>query len=171
MNPEMHNLIVQLAGWLHVDWHDRQNRVIFTTNDRQPRRVYMFRINSRDGLIRVFINDLVLDSAEFNAAVDRVSLISRAGDYNVIKMEFANGQLHITSNNPDIGNAEETIPASIEGPEVTIAFNAQYLTDVMKIIDSKNCELRLTKPLSPMTVKEEKDDAFIYVVTPVRTAH
>jgi len=41
----------------------------------------------------------------------------------------------------------------------------------MKIIDSKNCELRLTKPLSPMTVREEKDDAFIYVVTPVRTAH
>lgn len=114
---------------------------------------------------------VVLDSAEFNAAVDRVSLISKAGDYNVIKMEFANGQLHITSNNPEVGNAEETIPASIEGPEVTIAFNAQYLIDVLKIIDSKNCELRLTKPLAPMTVKEEKDDAFIYVVTPVRTAH
>ncbi len=112
---------------------------------------------------------VTMDSAEFNAAVDRVSLISRAGDYNVIKMEFANGQLHITSNNPEIGNAEETIPASIEGPDITIAFNAQYLVDVMKIIDSKNCELRLNQPLSPITVKEEKDDAFIYVVTPVRT--
>lgn len=62
MNPEMHKSIVQLAGLLGVDWHDRQNRVIFTTNERQPRRVYMFRINSRDKLIRVFINDLVLDS-------------------------------------------------------------------------------------------------------------
>ena len=64
MNPEMHNLIVQLAGHMGVDWHDRQNRVIFTTNEKQPRRVYMFRINSRDELIRVFINDLVLDSSE-----------------------------------------------------------------------------------------------------------
>ncbi|SHK38957.1 DNA polymerase-3 subunit beta [Selenomonas ruminantium] len=114
---------------------------------------------------------VTLDSAEFNAAVDRVSLISRAGDYNVIKMEFAHGQLHITSNNPEIGNAEETIPASIEGPDITIAFNAQYITDVMKIIESRNCELRLIQPLSPITVREEKDDAFIYVVTPVRTAH
>ena len=63
-NPEMHKSITQLAGLLGVDWHDRQNRVIFTTNERQPRRVYMFRINSRDELIRVFINDLVLDSTE-----------------------------------------------------------------------------------------------------------
>ena len=64
MNLEMHDSIVQFAGCLGVDWHDRQNRVIFTTNEKQPRRVYMFRINSRDELIRVFINDLVLDSSE-----------------------------------------------------------------------------------------------------------
>lgn len=115
---------------------------------------------------------VTLDSAEFNAAVDRVSLISRmGGEFNVVKLEFAHGQLHITSNNPEVGNAEETIPASIEGPDISIAFNAQYLADVMKIIDSKNCELRLNQPLSPITIKEEKDDAFIYVVTPVRTAH
>lgn len=70
MNPAIHNLIVQLAESLHVDWHDRQNRVIFTTNEKQPRRVYMFRINSRDELIRVFINDLVLDSTESKIIID-----------------------------------------------------------------------------------------------------
>ena len=70
MNPKMHKSIIQLAPLLGVDWHDRQNRVIFTTNERQPRRVYMFRINSRDELIRVFINDLVLDSAESKMIID-----------------------------------------------------------------------------------------------------
>ena len=64
MNPEMHKSITKLAGLMGVDWHDRQNRVIFTTIEKKPRRVYMFRINSRDEVIRVFINDLVLDSAE-----------------------------------------------------------------------------------------------------------
>ncbi len=70
MNPEMHNSIVQLANLLGFDWHDRQNRVIFTTYERQPRRVYMFRINSRDELIRVFINDLVLDSTESKIIIE-----------------------------------------------------------------------------------------------------
>ena len=70
MNPKMHNSIVQLAGLMNLDWHDRQNRVIFTTNERQPRRVYMFRINSRDELVRVFINDLVLNSIESKMIID-----------------------------------------------------------------------------------------------------
>ena len=70
MNPEMHYSITHLAGLLGVDWHDRQNRVIFTTNERQPRRVYMFRINSRDEGIRVFINNLVLDSTESRMIID-----------------------------------------------------------------------------------------------------
>ena len=70
MNPEMHKSITHLAGLLGVEWHDRQNRVIFTTNERQPRRVYMFRINSRDELIRVFINDLVLNTPVSKTIID-----------------------------------------------------------------------------------------------------
>lgn len=70
MNPEMHNYIAKLADLMGVDWHDRQNRVIFTTIERQPRRVYMFRINSRDELIRVFINDLVLNLTASKTIID-----------------------------------------------------------------------------------------------------
>ena len=70
MDAEMHKSIIQLAGLLGVDWHDRQNRVIYTTNEKQPRRVYMFRINSRDERIRVFINDLVLNSTVSKTIID-----------------------------------------------------------------------------------------------------
>lgn len=64
MNPKMHHLIVQLAGSLGVNWHNRHIRVIFTASEKQPMRVYMFWINFRDGLIRVLINDLYLHSTE-----------------------------------------------------------------------------------------------------------
>ena len=66
----MHNSIVQLASLLGVNWHDRQNRIIFTNNEKKPRRVYMFRINSRDELIRVFINDLVLSDTASKMIID-----------------------------------------------------------------------------------------------------
>ena len=36
----------------------------------QPRRVYKFRINSRDELIRVFINDLVLNTPVSKTIID-----------------------------------------------------------------------------------------------------
>lgn len=118
-----------------------------------------------------FATSVTLNSAAFSSAVDRVSLISRAGDYNIIKLEFANNQVHITSNNPDIGNAEEAVPASIEGPELTIAFNAHYIIDVLRNIDSETCQIRLNQPLSPAAVREQGDENYIYIVTPVRTAH
>lgn len=118
-----------------------------------------------------FATLVTLDSAEFCAAVDRVSLISRAESYNVIKLEFANNQVRISSNSADIGNAEEIVAASIEGPELTLAFNSDYIMDVMKTIDGKTCQLKLNQPLTPVAVRESDDEAFIYIVTPVRTAH
>lgn len=118
-----------------------------------------------------FSTFVTLNSAEFCAAVDRVSLISRAESYNVIKLEFANNQVRISSNSADIGNAEETVAASIEGPELTLAFNSDYIMDVMKRIDGKTCQLKLNQPLTPVAVREPDDEEFIYIVTPVRTAH
>ena len=118
-----------------------------------------------------FETHVKLDTAAFSGAVDRVSLISRSGEYNVIKLEFANDTLHITSNNPDIGKAEETIAAEIQGPDLTIAFNSQYIIDVLKAIETKVCRLDLGKALTPIAVREENEESFIYIVTPVRTQH
>ena len=118
-----------------------------------------------------FATHVKTDTAAFAAAVDRISLIARAGVYNTIKLEFADNQIHITSNNPEIGNAEEYIPAEIDGPDIAIAFNAQYIIDVLKNIDSKTCRIGLNQPLSPASIQEEDDDSFVYIVTPVRTNH
>lgn len=114
---------------------------------------------------------VALKTSEVSAAMDRVSLISRANDYNVVKLDFHDAQLHISSSNPDIGHAEETVPASIEGDGLQIAFNASYLVDVLKTLDSETCTISLHQPLSPITITEPDDPNFIYVVTPVRTAH
>lgn len=118
-----------------------------------------------------FATHVTVDTAAFNAAVDRISLISRSGVYNIIKLDFAENQIHITSNNPEIGNAEEYIPAEIDGPDIAIAFNAQYIIDVLKIIDTKTCRIGLNQPLSPASIQEAESDSFVYVVTPVRTNH
>ncbi len=118
-----------------------------------------------------FHTNVTLETADFLSAVDRVSLIARAGEYNIIRLEFTNGQVRISSNNPDIGNAEEIVAASVDGPEVNIAFNAKYVTEVLKNIDSEKFYFSLNQTLNPAAVRQEKDDSFTYIVTPVRTAH
>ena len=118
---------------------------------------------------------VTLDAASFASAVDRASLIARTDQYNIVKLSFAQGLMRISSNSPEIGEAEETIPAEVTGEDVTIAFNASYLMDALKSLDSDTCILSLQGSneqgvnLSPMTIREEADLNYIYVVTPVRT--
>ncbi len=112
-----------------------------------------------------------INTSEFSSAVDRVSLISRSNEYNIIRLSFSNGQVHISSNSPEIGNAEEIVSASVEGPEVNIAFNAKYITDALKNIDTEECSFALQQSLNPLTIREKGNDTFLYVATPVRTNH
>ena len=130
------------------------------------------RVIPQDANIRTKVT---LDVATFSAAVERASLIARTDQYNIVKLSFADGTMRISSNSPEIGEAEETIAAQVEGDDVTIAFNASYLMDAMKSLDSDTCILSLQGSneqgvnLSPITIREEADPNYIYVVTPVRT--
>ena len=118
-----------------------------------------------------FATHAKISTAELAAAVDRVALISRSDEYNIMRFEFSNNSIHISSNNPDIGNAEETISANIDGPDINIAFNAAYIIDVLKNTDGDNITFALNKPLNPVAIKEENDGTFIYILTPVRTSY
>jgi len=114
-----------------------------------------------------------LDTALFRAAVDRISLISRSSEYNIIKLAFdaEAGNVLITSTNQEVGGAEERVPCQIEGPSLTIAFNALYISDALKNFDSDNMIFCMNQPLTSARLIEEGREEFIYVVTPVRTAH
>lgn len=118
---------------------------------------------------------VTLDAATFASAVERASLIARTDQYNIVKLAFEEGLMRISSNSPEIGEAEETIAAKVTGDDVTIAFNASYLMDAVKSLDSDTFILSLQGAnaqgmnLSPITIREEADPNYIYVVTPVRT--
>ena len=118
---------------------------------------------------------VILDAETFASAVERASLIARTDQYNIVKLAFEEGLMRISSNSPEIGEAEETIAAEVTGDDVTIAFNASYLMDAVKSLDSDTFILSLQGAnaqgmnLSPITIREEADPNYIYVVTPVRT--
>ena len=130
------------------------------------------RVIPRDENIKTRVT---LDAHVFASAVERASLIARTDQYNIVKLAFEKGLMRISSNSPEIGETEETIPAEVTGDDVTIAFNASYLMDAMKSLDSDICILSLQGAneqgmnLSPMTIHEEADPKYMYVVTPVRT--
>ena len=107
--------------------------------------------------------------SEMMDAVDRVALISKETEYNTIRFIFTQEGINISSDSPEVGRAEEQISARIEGADIDISFNVKYIVDVLKVIDTEECIIRLNKPLSPVDIREKDRNDFIYVVTPVRT--
>ena len=101
--------------------------------------------------------------------VDRVALISKETQYNTIRFIFRQDGITISSDSPEVGTAEEHVAARVEGPDIDISFNVKYIVDVLKVTDSDECIIKLTKPLSPIDYREKDNDNFIYIVTPVRT--
>lgn len=118
-----------------------------------------------------FSKRVTLSTSAFLSAVSRVGLIARSSEYNTIKLMFNMGEVHIYSDNPVVGKAEETMQAAIEGEDIEIAFNASYLIDVLKIINSESFILELNDSLKPALVREPDNEDFLYVITPVRTKH
>ena len=110
-----------------------------------------------------------ISTNEFLEAIERVSLISRTNEYNIIKMKFNEKSVTISSQNPEIGRAEESVPLELEGGDLDISFNAQYMIDILKIIDSDTIDISMSTNIKPISIKAPNDDSFLYISTPVRT--
>lgn len=118
-----------------------------------------------------FATRVTLPTASFLSAVSRVGLIARSSEYNTIKLVFNMGEVHISSDNPIVGRAEETVKATIDGDDIDISFNASYLIDVLKVVNGDHFILMLNDSLKPAAVHEPDNEDFVYIITPVRTKH
>jgi DNA polymerase-3 subunit beta len=113
-------------------------------------------------------NSAKLEHNEFLQAIRRVSILS-SERYKGIKLEFQEDKVSISANNPDLGEAVEEIEEEYTGKPVTIGFNARYLIDVLAVLGSDgDVEIELKDELSPSIIRKAGDEAYIYVLMPMR---
>ncbi|MDH4162787.1 MAG: DNA polymerase III subunit beta [Nitrospirota bacterium] len=103
----------------------------------------------------------------FTHAVKRVSILSKEKT-NAVKLQLEKGTLLLSTNNPEVGEANEEIAVDYQGDGLTIGFNSRYLLDVLMAMDTPTITLELHDPLSPCLVKEEGSDSYRCVVMPMR---
>ncbi|SMB87498.1 DNA polymerase-3 subunit beta [Desulfonispora thiosulfatigenes DSM 11270] len=111
---------------------------------------------------------LKIKTKSLQHTVERANLFSNEKDgTSVINLHIENGTLQVTSQS-ELGKVEEKISVLDEGEPMTIAFNAKYLLDVLKVMDTEDLDFNLTGSLSPAIVKPGNHDNFIYVILPIR---
>lgn len=108
---------------------------------------------------------LMLGRDELLAAARRVSLLT-SEQANSIKVALKKNRLILSTNTPEVGEAREEMTISYAGEEFAIAFNPQYLVDVLRNLDEEEVSFELTDALNPGVIRSGK--SFLYVIMPIR---
>ncbi len=106
---------------------------------------------------------------EILAAVRRVAIFSNER-FHGVKLAFSTGSLTVSSTSPDLGEASDTIDVDFKGEDVSIGFNASYVTQALGVSPPEKSEvvLGVTDEVSPGVITLPADSGFTYVVMPMR---
>jgi len=99
-------------------------------------------------------------------ALRRIGILSTDKSSST-KLIFGKNKLTISIKNPEIGEAEETLPIKYDGKDITVSFNPDYMMDPLKNLSNDEVAIELTDELSPGVIK--CDIPFLYVLMPMRS--
>ncbi len=120
------------------------------------------RVLPRHGTKIVLINhDL------FRHSLQRVSILSNEKLRGVF-LVFKNNELQLKANNPEQDEAVEDLAISYEGDSLEMSFNAQYLLDVMGVLNGDEVQLTLSEANASALVQDPTTNSSLYVVMPMR---
>ena len=76
----------------------------------------------------------------------------------------------MSTQNPEMGEAEEHVPAEYDGPAFQIGFNAKYVVEFLQVAGGGNVRLELKDDSSPGLMRPEGQEEldYRYVVMPMR---
>jgi len=101
------------------------------------------------------------------AAIKRAAIVARA-EASKLVFRMQEGTLTISAESGDVGRAHEELAATVEGENIEIAFSAEYLTDVLGVMESDSVLWQFTGPLSSGLLKAADDPDYLYVVMPMQ---
>ena len=111
-----------------------------------------------------------LQKDEIKSAIERVAQFADERS-RAIRVQFTNGEVRIFSSSAETGESEESVSSRVQGPNLEIGFNAQYLLDFLRAIpqDQVSFELKDQKSAGEMRPAGEGiTDQYRYVVMPMR---
>jgi DNA polymerase-3 subunit beta len=110
---------------------------------------------------------VVLNRSRFLESLRRASIVS-VDKFRGIKLDLFDDKLTISSNNPDVGESEETIDIEYNEEKLSIAFNARYFTEVLNALDCEDVVMELDNESTPVMIKDTQDENFTAVIMPMR---
>src|SRR5947209_5061504 len=159
--------IAQTGEQIELGVHE--NQVVFSVDGvwLTTRRIDGQFPNYKQLLPEQFEHELALPRAELLDVVRRTSVMAQRN--SPLRLRFAEGELTVSAQTQDVGEAQESLPVAYTGEPLEIGFNADFLRDGIESVAADELRLNLISPLRPAVMKGDGDD-FSYLIMPIRLA-
>src|SRR5881392_384177 len=124
--------------------------------------------NYRQLIPESFEHEVALPRDEVLDVVRRIAVMAQRN--SPLRLRFAEGELTVSARTQDVGEAQESIPASFSGEPLEIGFNAEFLRDGIESVTGDTLRFRLISPLRPCVLQAEGSEDFLYLIMPIRLA-
>jgi len=122
--------------------------------------------NYRQLLPESFEHEVKLPRAELLEVTRRVSQLAQRNA--ALRLSFGEGELVVSAETPDLGDAREALPAPFKGEELEIGFNPEFVRDGLESVESAEVVVKLISSLRPGLLEPADADDFSYLVMPIR---
>jgi len=147
----------------------QENHVVFGAGDiwLTTRRIDGQFPNYKQLLPETFEHEVALPREEFLEVVRRASVMAQRN--SPLRLRFAEGEVTVSAQTQDVGEAKESLPVPFTGEALEIGFNPEFLRDGLESVGTDEIALRLISPLRPGLLRSE-EESFSYLIMPIRLA-
>jgi DNA polymerase III subunit beta len=153
-----------------------ENQLYFEAGDRRlmARMIDVNFPNYMEVISRDNDRHVMVDRERLLSTIRRISLVANERT-RAVRFDFAPGKLTVSSTNPELGDARETVPIDYAGNPFFVGLNAAYLTDFLSAVDTQSVSLDLKDENSqcigrPASTADDLAYDYLYVVMPMRLA-
>jgi DNA polymerase-3 subunit beta len=122
--------------------------------------------NPRQHLPEEYAHELTIARDELLEVVRRISLMAQRNA--PLRLLFSEGEVRVSAQTPDVGEASEPLPVPFGGESIEIGFNPDFLTVGLESAGSEEIALKLNSPLLPALIESADGSGFLYLIMPIR---
>jgi DNA polymerase-3 subunit beta len=106
-----------------------------------------------------------LNRENFANCVRRAALVVSEKNHSV-KIHVRENMLEVTGQSPEYGESNVSLPVEYDGPDISVAFNPQFVLDPLRALTRDEIIFEFKDELSPGVIRTQ--DSFLCVVMPLR---
>lgn len=112
-------------------------------------------------------NKIEIDRKPFLDSLKRINLFTE-DIFHTIQFEIKNGEMILTSQNADLGNAKDIQKVNYNGEPLILGFNCRYFIETLQVMECDTVEAYINSNNSPCLLKSELDEGFLSIIMPMQ---